>query len=63
MDYKSEPDKCEWEPHGNGHHYTKCGKLIFDRKFSPSRDRRCMICDKPFTDATYRNKHEVPPKT
>ena len=50
--------RCDWEPQGNGHFLTTCGKLIFDRAFSPTRDKRCRICGKPFTRGTYINMHE-----
>lgn len=51
-------DKCNWEPQGNGHYLTSCGELIFDRNFSPTKDGRCRVCKKPFTQDTYINKHE-----
>ena len=50
--------ECDWEPQGNGHFLTTCGELYFDRKFSPTKDKVCRLCGKPFTDATYINKRE-----
>ena len=54
----TDQELCDWEPQGNGHYLTTCGHLIFDRTFSPTRDKKCRICHKPFTDATYINMHE-----
>lgn len=51
-DYRMEkieiPDgTCYWEPQGNGHYYTTCGKLVFKRDYKEKGITHCHICKKP----------------
>jgi len=60
IDY-SVKETCCWEPQGNGHFLTRCGNLVFDRSFSPTKDMVCRKCHRPFDDTTYINVHEPVP--
>lgn len=61
MTEEEDKDKCNWYPWGNGNFERSCGRLVHDRKFSPTRDKVCRFCGKPFTDSTYQNVHEPIP--